>query len=60
MSGNAQLALKQLGYDLGPLDRNYGHHTRAALVRFQRAQRLRATSILDQETWRAIVSRWTP
>lgn len=57
---NAQLALKQLGYHPGSLDAAYGRHTRAALVRFQRAQRLRVTGALDQATWQAILSRWTP
>jgi g-D-glutamyl-meso-diaminopimelate peptidase len=57
---NAQLALKRLGYDPGPLDNVYGRLTRNAVIQLQRAQHLPATGVLDRETWSAIVAQLIP
>jgi peptidoglycan hydrolase-like protein with peptidoglycan-binding domain len=57
---NAQSALRQLGYDPGPLDNVYGRRTRAAILKFQRTQRLPVTGVLDRETWSAIVAQLMP
>jgi hypothetical protein len=53
----AQAAMKQLGYDPGPVDGFFGRQTRNAILRFQRSQHLRATGALDPETWSAIVAQ---
>jgi hypothetical protein len=57
---NAQTALKQLGYDPGPIDNVYGRRTRTAIVRFQRANRLPAHGVLDRDTWSTIVAQLIP
>jgi hypothetical protein len=57
---NAQSALKQLGYNPGPIDNVYGRRTRIAIVQFQRAQGLPATGFLDRETWSALVAQLIP
>ncbi|HMG55693.1 MAG TPA: peptidoglycan-binding domain-containing protein [Kofleriaceae bacterium] len=57
---NAQAAFKQLGYDPGPIDNVYGRATRNAVMRFQRAQHLPVTGILDEQTWSAIVGQLVP
>jgi hypothetical protein len=53
----AQTALEQLGYAPGPVDGILGRRTRGAILRFQRAQHLRATGALDPETWSAIAAQ---
>jgi hypothetical protein len=53
---NAQLGLQQLGYDPGRVDGAYGRMTRTAVLRFQQAQGLRATGVVDRATWNALVS----
>jgi hypothetical protein len=53
----AQTALQQLGYEPGPADGILGRRTRGAILRFQRAQHLRATAALDPETWSAIAAQ---
>ncbi|HEX3765327.1 MAG TPA: peptidoglycan-binding protein [Kofleriaceae bacterium] len=53
----AQAALRQLGYDPGAIDGIVGRQTRAAILRFQRAQHLRATAVLDRDTWSAIAAQ---
>jgi hypothetical protein len=53
----AQIALTQLGFEPGPVDGLLGRRTRRAILRFQRAQQLRATGALDPETWSAIVAQ---
>jgi peptidoglycan hydrolase-like protein with peptidoglycan-binding domain len=53
----AQAALRQLGYDPGTIDGVLGQQTRAVILRFQRAQHLRATGALDPETWSAIAAQ---
>jgi peptidoglycan hydrolase-like protein with peptidoglycan-binding domain len=46
----AQQRLNQLGYNAGPEDGIMGRTTRAALMEFQRAERLPATGRLDRAT----------
>ncbi|HET7876721.1 MAG TPA: peptidoglycan-binding domain-containing protein [Methylomirabilota bacterium] len=47
---DAQRALRELGYGPGPVDGVIGARTRAALTRYQQAQRLPTTGDLDAET----------
>ncbi|MBC7975941.1 MAG: peptidoglycan-binding protein [Myxococcales bacterium] len=54
---SAQLALKRLGYDPGPVDDVYGQRTRSALTRFQRAKHLPVSGTLDDETLRLLAPR---
>lgn len=53
----AQAAIQRLGYDPGPLDGVLGPRTRNAILRFQRAQHLRLTGLLDPATWSAITAQ---
>ena len=53
----AQIALAQLGFEPGPVDGVLGRRTRSALLRFQRAHRLRASAALDAQTWSAIAAQ---
>jgi hypothetical protein len=46
----AQRALRDLGYPPGPLDGILGRQTKAALAKYQRAERIRVTGRLDSET----------
>jgi peptidoglycan hydrolase-like protein with peptidoglycan-binding domain len=46
----AQQALKDKGYDPGPIDGVMGSHTREAIKSFQNASNLQATGTLDAET----------
>ena len=55
-----QTVLNRLGYSPGPIDNSFGRLTRAALVRFQRAERLRPTGVLDGPTRRALTARMAP
>src|SRR4030095_8515300 len=43
----AQRALRDLGYDPGPIDGIFGPRTRAALEKYQTTERLPATGVLD-------------
>jgi peptidoglycan hydrolase-like protein with peptidoglycan-binding domain len=54
-----QNALKKLGYDPGPIDNTYGKLTRNAILKFQGAQSLPQTGVLDNDTWSAIVAKLT-
>ena len=47
---DAQRALRDLGYEPGPVDGVVGPRTREALVRYQRAERIAVTGRLDPET----------
>jgi len=46
----AQRALRDLGYQPGPVDGVVGHRTKAALAKYQRAERIQVTGRLDSET----------
>ena len=50
----AQQALQQKGYDVGPIDGVMGPKTSAALREFQQAQGLKASGRLDQQTLAAL------
>ncbi|MGQ0751660.1 MAG: peptidoglycan-binding domain-containing protein [Betaproteobacteria bacterium] len=50
----AQYRLNQLGYNAGPEDGIMGPATRAALMEFQRTERLPATGRLDRSTVAAL------
>lgn len=47
---DAQQALRDLGYEPGPIDGVLGPRTRTALMRYQHAEGLPATGRLDTET----------
>ena len=47
---DAQQALRDLGYEPGPIDGRVGARTRTALQRYQHAEGLPATGRLDTET----------
>jgi L,D-peptidoglycan transpeptidase YkuD (ErfK/YbiS/YcfS/YnhG family) len=49
-----QSRLNELGYDAGPVDGWFGAMTRAAVVRFQRANGLTVDGIVGRETGRAL------
>ncbi|HEY7203233.1 MAG TPA: peptidoglycan-binding domain-containing protein [Methylomirabilota bacterium] len=46
----AQRALRDLGYEPGPVDGVIGPRTRAALAQYQRSERIVVTGRLDPET----------
>jgi peptidoglycan hydrolase-like protein with peptidoglycan-binding domain len=46
----AQRALRDLGYDPGPIDGTFGSQTRTALEKYQLAERLPVTGELDAPT----------
>lgn len=46
----AQRALRDLGYQPGPVDGVVGQRTKQALVKYQRAERIQVTGRLDSET----------
>jgi localization factor PodJL len=46
----AQRALRDLGYEPGPVDGIVGPKTREALVRYQRSEKIALTGRLDPET----------
>lgn len=50
----AQLRLRELGYYRGAIDGSFGRGSRAALIRFQRDNRIRPTGWLDERTRRAL------
>ncbi|YCM46904.1 peptidoglycan-binding protein (plasmid) [Verrucomicrobiaceae bacterium 227] len=50
----AQVRLQKLGYYRGKIDGIFGRGSRAALVKFQRGKRLKATGTLDKMTIRAL------
>jgi peptidoglycan hydrolase-like protein with peptidoglycan-binding domain len=47
---DAQRALRDLGYDVGPVDGSIGPKTRSALLRFQQSRGLPMTGELDAES----------
>ena len=47
---DAQRALRDLGYDVGPVDGSVGLKTRSALLRFQQSRGLPMTGQLDAES----------
>ncbi len=49
-----QYALRNAGYDPGPLDGIFGRRTYNALIAFQRANRLTADGIAGPRTWAAL------
>ena len=51
---NVQEALKQKGYDPGPIDGTGGPQTRQAIKAFQQANNLRVTGTVDAETARRL------
>jgi hypothetical protein len=55
----AQSALKQLGFDPGPIDNVYGKLTRDAVFQFQTMHSLPRTGVIDADTWSAIVGQLT-
>jgi len=46
----AQRALRDLGYNPGPIDGTFGPQTRTALEKYQMAEKLTVTGQLDAET----------
>lgn len=50
-----QEALRELGYDPGPLDGIYGERTRQAVIAFQRASKLNADGIVGGITWASLL-----
>lgn len=50
----AQKRLQMLGYYNGRIDGDFGRGSRAALVKFQRGKRIKATGTLDKMTIRAL------
>ena len=53
----AQARLKNLGFDVGPIDGIRGGQTEAALEAFQRKERLEVTGMLDDDTRARLESR---
>jgi murein L,D-transpeptidase YcbB/YkuD len=49
-----QRALKQAGFDPGPIDGLIGHRTHAALIEFQKAHGLESDGVLGVKTWEAL------
>jgi len=49
-----QLALKQAGFDPGPVDGKLGTRTRSALVAFQKANGLDADGVAGVKTWEVL------
>jgi peptidoglycan hydrolase-like protein with peptidoglycan-binding domain len=50
----AQVILKQKGFDVGDLDGKLGPRTRKALMAYQQQQGLQATGQMDQQTVSAL------
>lgn len=53
-----QDALNYLGYNTGSIDGIFGPNTRAAVVRFQRANNLSADGIVGCNTWRRLTNKF--
>lgn len=51
---DVQLALREAGFDPGPIDGQRGRRTRRALKAFQSAKRLKPTGEVNRETWEAL------
>ena len=49
-----QRALKQAGFDPGPIDGLIGHRTHAALIEFQKTHGLESDGVLGVKTWEAL------
>lgn len=49
-----QLILQGQGYNVGPIDGNYGPQTQAAIVSFQKAHNLLPDGIVGPATWAAL------
>ncbi|MBI4436228.1 MAG: peptidoglycan-binding protein [Candidatus Omnitrophica bacterium] len=52
-----QNILKDIGFQLGPIDGEMGPRTRDAIRKFQKAERLRSTGIVDFKTWAQVNER---
>jgi len=57
---SVQQALKDKGYDPGPVDGIYGPHTRAALRDYQRHEHLQASGKIDEQTLNSLGVQPTP
>ena len=53
-----QDALNYLGYNTGSIDGIFGANTRAAVVRFQRANNLSQDGIVGCNTWRRLTNKF--
>ncbi|MBV8033313.1 MAG: peptidoglycan-binding protein [Betaproteobacteria bacterium] len=54
MISNVQQKLRQLGFDAGPVNGDYGTKTQAAVAQFQRANDLPVSGMLDAQTLNAL------
>ena len=52
---NLQARLRDAGFDPGAIDGDFGHRTKAAVMRFQRANRLTVDGIAGASTWGALL-----
>lgn len=50
-SRNVQLALKNAGYYVGPIDGKIGKKTRVAIKQFQKEKGLTADGVVGKQTW---------
>src|SRR5579875_2482131 len=57
---SVQQALKDKGYDPGPIDGIYGPHTRAALRNYQKHEHLQASGKMDDQTLNSLGVQPTP
>ena len=53
-----QDALNYLGYNAGSIDGMFGSNTKAAVIRFQKANKLSADGIVGCNTWRSITNKF--
>lgn len=51
----AQLMLKDLGFDPGPIDGKAGPKTQAATKQYQQARGLEADGLIGQKTWASLL-----
>ncbi|MFL5320280.1 MAG: glycoside hydrolase family 73 protein [Myxococcaceae bacterium] len=51
-----QRELKAAGFNPGPVDGDFGPHTRAAVIALQRARHLAVDGIVGPQTWRSLLS----